>query len=131
MGGVVGCGFVGRVGDARGLLAPVRSFSTWSAYVCTGMVFPLRALVSRCTSGEAWVVSASRALLKASLTSGVLRRLEWKVSRGGARGASLRGRERVSLDSGRVRVRMRGLWSERCSEPAVFVGRIVHRDTLW
>ena len=130
VGGVVGCGFVRRVGDARGLLAPVRSFSTWSAYVCIGMVFPLRALVSRCILGESRMMSVSRALLKASLISGVLRRLEWKVSRDGAWRAGLRGRVRVSLDSGRVRVRIRGLWSERKSESAVFVGRIVQRETL-
>ena len=76
------------------------------------------------------MMSISRALLKASLISGVLRRLEWKVSRDGAWRAGLRGRVRVSLDSGRVRVRIRGLWSERKSEPAVFVGRIVQRETL-
>ena len=56
--------------------------------------------------------------------------MEWKVSRDGAWRAGLWGRVRVSLDSGRVRVRIRGLWSERKSEPAVFVGRIVQRETL-
>jgi hypothetical protein len=75
------------------------------------------------------MMSVSRALLKASLISGVLRRLEWKVSRDGAWGAGLWGRVGVSLGSGRVRVRIRGLWSERKSEPAVFVGRIVQRET--
>ena len=68
---------------------------------------------------------------KASLTSGVLSRSDWKISRGGARGAAFFGDKRLSLDAGEDRVRMRGLWLERKSRPAVRVERVVQYRTLW